>query len=357
MYSFNRDWKSLETATRPRPCLLLVCPRIVATFVRQDAALLSEDFDVTMFPYMGWPSLVALWRAVRRAELVLIWFAGRHAVPAVAMARRRRLPSVTVIGGYEAAWVSEVRYGIPPGSLRERILRRLLRASDLILTVSEFSDRATKDRFPEVSGRMRCIKHAIDVARFRTDPANTRDRVICVGSLSRSTIRVKGWPLFWEVAARMPHVQFVAIGPARDRVGREFVASRPDNLDWRGELTGDDLLREFQSAAVYFQGSRHESFCVALAEAMACGCVPAVSRCGALPEVAGKEAFFFDPTSPEEAVHAVGQALAVPVASRAGFQQRVIDLFSLERRRSELVEAMDALLQRTSQATAQHRGT
>jgi glycosyltransferase involved in cell wall biosynthesis len=328
------------------PRVLLLCPRVVGTFIRQDAQLLQTEFDVSLFPDQGWRSLPTLRNVIRAADAVLVWFAGRHALPAIALARQCRVPVATVVGGYEVAWIPEIAYGIRPQSIRERILRRLLRASDIILTVSNFSDQETRTRFPEVAEKTRCIRHAVDASRFQMVAALERHGVLCVGNISREALAVKGWPLFWEVARRLPHESFVAVGPARDVAGRAFVASRPPNLQWRGELTGDELRREFQTASVYFQGSRQESFCVALAEAMACGCIPAVARRGALPEVAGDIGYYFDPRVPEEAADAVKKALEAPPAQRLATRQRVIDLFGLERRRCELVDAIRGILGR-----------
>jgi len=328
------------------PRVLLFCPRVVGTFIRQDVHLLQTEFDVSLFPNRGWRSLPALRNMIRAADAVLVWFAGRHALLAIALARRYRVPVATVVGGYEVAWLPEIAYGVRPRSIRERILRRLLRASDIILTVSYLSDQETRRRFPEVVGKVRCIRHAVDASRFRIDAAIERQGVLCVGNFSREALAVKGWPLFWEVARRLPHESFVAVGPARDATGRAFLETGPPNLHWRGELTGDELRREFQMASVYFQGSRRESFCVALAEAMACGCMPAVARRGALPEVAGGVGYYFDPLVPEEAADAVTKALAAPPAQRLAARQRVIDLFGLERRRCELVDAIRGILGR-----------
>jgi glycosyltransferase involved in cell wall biosynthesis len=45
---------------------------------------------------------------------------------------------------------------------------------------------------------------------------------------------------------------------------------------------------------------------------MACGCPVAVSRAGALPEVCGEAAVYFDPTSVEDIAHGIGDVLDGP---------------------------------------------
>jgi len=103
-----------------------------------------------------------------------------------------------------------------------------------------------------------------------------------------------------------------------------------------GELSSDELVRQYQQAAVYFQGSIHEAFSLALAESMACGCIPVVSRKGALPEVAGEVGYYLDDLSVESAVRAVNEALSAPEERRAAARQRIVDHFDLERRREAL---------------------
>ena len=45
---------------------------------------------------------------------------------------------------------------------------------------------------------------------------------------------------------------------------------------------------------------------------MACGCPVAVSRAGALPEVCGEAAVYFDPTSVEDIARGIGDVLDRP---------------------------------------------
>lgn len=329
-------------ATEPRrKRILIVAPQIVATFTHQDVALLSATFDTELFSHKKSGSLAELSKRIAWADAVLIWFAGRHAPAAVWLARHHRKAVIQIIGGYEAAWIPEIGYGINPRSWHGMVLRWMMRRSDRIIAVSKATQAGILGKVPGIADRVHCVYNAVDTRHFTFDHNAAREGVLCVGSISRMTIVLKGWKVFWETAAALPEIPFTAVGSATDQPARDFIARRPPNLQWLGELHGPDLLQQFQAASVYFQGSRHESFSLALAEGMACGCVPVVSRQGALPEVAGDIGFYLDDLTPEAAVRAVNAALNAPPSHRIAARKRIIDNFDAEIRRRALIAIVE----------------
>ncbi len=334
-----------------RKRVLVVAPRIVATFTHQDVELLSASYDTELFSHKVSGSLAALSRRIDWADAVLIWFAGRHAAPAVWLARRHRKPVIQVVGGYEAAWIPEINYGINPRSLRACLLRWMLRRATRILAVSEETKAGILRVASDVAEKTNLVYNGVETSRFTSDSSALRNGVLSVGAIARSTLHKKGWDLFWQTAAAMPEVPFIAVGSATDQTARDFIAQRPPNLRWLGELHGPDLLKQFQAASVYFQGSRHESFSLALAEGMASGCVPVVSRKGALPEVAGDVGFYLDDLTPEAAVRAVTAALNAPPSHRIAARKRIIDNFDTEIRRRALTAIVEETLSAQSTCT------
>ncbi|MEW5874375.1 MAG: glycosyltransferase family 4 protein [Candidatus Zixiibacteriota bacterium] len=318
--------------------VLIVAPRLVASFTRQDAQLLSHDFEVELHAYRGWRSILELRRRIAESDLVFVWFAGRHSAVAALLARLRGLPLVIVIGGYEAVWIPEINYGVRPGSPSHRILRRILSSARLILTVSEYTSRSLLTSLPDLGNRERMIYNGVNTSDFNPGATGGRECVLCVGIIAAHTITTKGWDLYWQTAAAMPDVSFIAAGPALDDTARRFVGHRPANLTWLGPLHGPELVSAYQRASVCFQGSWHESFSLSVAEAMACGCIPVVTRVGALPEVAGDVGFYLADRTVPSAVSAIRAALAAPQECRSRARERVVSKFSAERR-GELLRA------------------
>jgi glycosyltransferase involved in cell wall biosynthesis len=77
-------------------------------------------------------------------------------------------------------------------------------------------------------------------------------------------------------------------------------------------VPADDLLELYRSASALVFPSLYEGFGQPPIEAMACGCPVAASSAGALPEVCGDAARYFDPGSPTAIADAVLDVLARP---------------------------------------------
>ena len=80
---------------------------------------------------------------------------------------------------------------------------------------------------------------------------------------------------------------------------------------------------------------------MALAEAMACGCVPVVTDRGALPEVVGDTGFYV-PYGDEKAT-AEGIKNALRSERGAIARKRIEDMFSLREREKGLMESIEKL--------------
>ncbi|MBN1327372.1 MAG: glycosyltransferase, partial [Candidatus Cloacimonetes bacterium] len=81
------------------------------------------------------------------------------------------------------------------------------------------------------------------------------------------------------------------------------------DIIFTGKLNHNDLMKLLLSSRVYCQLSFRESFGIALAEAIACGCNPVVTDNGALPEVAGDLAEYVDYGDVPGTVLAIRKAL------------------------------------------------
>lgn len=321
-----------------KPRVVVFSPLPIPSFARQDAELLSSSFEVKAMAVEGFGSgsVGRLRESIRRADAALIWFMGRSALLPVFLCRTIGVPIVAVIGGFEVAWIENLRYGVRPGSLKELVLRRILMACNTIVSVSEFSLLEAKLRFPELRSKFEVIPNAVDTGRFSMPELGPRAGVITVGLVSKESILRKSIHIFRDVATRMPDTRFTLIGKVQDRFGHEFVDGLPPNITWVGWASDEDLVKRLQSASVYFQASVHEAFCVALAEGMSCGCFPVISNYAALPEVAGPTATVLRDLTPESAEIAIRTALERPVSDREAIRNRIVELFGIEKRRELL---------------------
>ena len=101
-------------------------------------------------------------------------------------------------------------------------------------------------------------------------------------------------------------------------------------------------MNYYQKAKVYCQLSAHESFGVALAEAMFRCCVPVVTRRYALPEVVDDTGFYVPYNNPKATAEAIRKALESDKGIKA--RERVKKYFSLRARERKLVtEILDLM--------------
>ena len=87
---------------------------------------------------------------------------------------------------------------------------------------------------------------------------------------------------------------------------------------------------------------------MAVAEAMLAGCVPVVTRAGALPEVVGDTGVYVKSAEPGDVAAGVRRALELSAEARQRARERVLACFPLERRREGLQRIVAELLEEPS---------
>jgi glycosyltransferase involved in cell wall biosynthesis len=155
---------------------------------------------------------------------------------------------------------------------------------------------------------------------------------LTVGNVDQSNLLRKGHEAFVRAGALMPDVRFVLAGAARDEAFDYLRAMATPNVTLTGWLTDEALNAYYRKASVYVQASRHEGFGMSVAEAMLAGCVPVVTRAGALPEVTGEQGIFVDASEPALISEAIEKALKCPDEAREAIRKRILDRFPIEAR-------------------------
>jgi glycosyltransferase involved in cell wall biosynthesis len=103
-----------------------------------------------------------------------------------------------------------------------------------------------------------------------------------------------------------PGLRLVLTGTGLERL------SPPEGVEVRGQVPREQLASLYRRASALVFPSLYEGFGQPPLEAMASGCPVACSTAGALPEVCGGAARYFDPLSVDEMVEAVLTVLADP---------------------------------------------
>lgn len=309
-----------------------------SSFVQQDYEILSRHFNVERVQYRKPNDVFKMASAISHSDVVFSWFASGHSFLSVMLSRILGKRSVVVAGGYDVAFVPEIGYGqYTQGWMKRKYTDLTLKYADVVLAVSQFTrDEVLKRTRPR---RLEVVYNGIDTEKFHPK-GEKEDLVITVASGSMNVIKRKGLYTFVKAARFLPNVQFMIIGVRNDALNI-LRSKSPENVVTLGRVSEEELVECYQRAKVYCQLSYVESFGMALAEAMACGCVPVVTDRGALPEVVGDTGFY----APYGDEKATAECIRKAIESNKEYQarKRIKENFSLRKREAAIMEVIDSV--------------
>ncbi len=316
--------------------ILLVNQRL-SGFVKSDLRILGIDHDVRnyVFRLEGWPWKVRearkLFQAMRDCDLVFCWFIDEYSVLAAFYAKLLGKKSILIAGGATAEWFPEINYGELNNKATMWRASFSVRHSDKVLMFSGFS----REHFQTILDLPCDMLHlGIDADRFSPD-GEKEDLVLTVGDVSQMNLRRKGLLAFVKAAAYLPTIPFVMAGRHFDDSIDMLREIATPNVSFTGEVGHQELLSLYRRAKVYVQPSYIEGFGVSNAEAMACECVPVVTKRGSLIELVGDTAIFVEENDPEDTARGIREALDRPDMGKVA-RQWIVETFSEDKRRREL---------------------
>ena len=321
----------------PPPRVLVLMPQRGSPFIEQDLRLLDAFCQVRPLPFQGvrtWRTAARVLRALiyRQVDLLVLWFIYPKIAPlATVLARAFGVPVVAITGGGDATYVPAIAWGWMGDPSARQQFRLVARLANLVLPFSEAA-RAEVLRYAP-GARARTFYPGIDTRRFRPGDHQRGNVLTVCYAIDHRTIEQKGLRYFLDIARRLPEVPFVLAGAVAESYRPTLEAMLPGNVRLTGRLSDADLLASYQTASVYVQLSAHEGFGIAVAEAMACGCIPVVSDQGALPEVVGVCGDVVPFGDSAAAAAAVRRALNADERQRADARERISTAFPIERRR------------------------
>jgi len=314
----------------------------LSSFVRCDLEILKKHFDVKnlQIPTFRNPlNILRLFVGVIHADLVYTWFAGTNAFFIVLFSILLRKKSVVVLGGYEVAYLPEIGYGSLLSPFGRVKVKFVLRNATKVLAVSKSTFKEAL-RFTQPR-RISVVYNGVDVEKFRSSGRKENLVVTVAYSISERTINLKGLDTFVRASAYLPNVQFILVGKYDDVSIALLKKMASSNVTFAGYVPHDFMPDFYGKAKVYCQLSAHESFGVALAEAMACGCVPVVTDKYAIPEVVGDTGFYVPYGDPKTIADVIRRALKSNKGKLA--RERIKKHFSLMARKQKLIKEIISL--------------
>ena len=187
-----------------------------------------------------------------------------------------------------------------------------------IFPVSHYAKTMLDNSVPG-HARATVVYNTVDTAAFPFGASPRKRMALTVTQLDTVLdYRLKGIDIFLATARLMPHVEFHLIGlrgPALPHAQAE--ARGLSNVSIvGGPIEREKLLDYYHSASAYCQLSMDESFGVATAEAMSCGCIPVVSQVPSLEEVTGGTGHIVSRNDLPAVAEAIGKTFEASEADR-----------------------------------------
>jgi glycosyltransferase involved in cell wall biosynthesis len=296
------------------------------TFVKEEFELLRKDYTVTEFDLVIHASTfwqipkylidsLLDWKNVQNSDVVWIWVADYPAIPFILLAKIFKKRIIVNISGFEVIAAPDIGYGNQLSLVRGAVSRWILRNATLTVVMSNAYKRIVTELVPGTN--VMVIPGWVDT-NLCEEPLPEKHGVVTSLTNYKVVHLVKNIPVFIEATKGMD-------------------ATVIENVPYTV------LIKAFKSAKVYCQLSYTESFCVALLEAMACGCIPVVTDRDALPEVVGDVGFIVPYGNVEKTREAIRSALLSTPADIKAVRDRA-RMFSIERRNSEVKKMLEELV-------------
>jgi glycosyltransferase involved in cell wall biosynthesis len=191
---------------------------------------------------------------------------------------------------------------------RRVFYRSAVRRSRLVIAISTDVKATIVERLGIEPARVRVAPLGVDLERFSPGHGERRPFLLYPANAWPHKNHERLFGAFELVRRKRPELRLVLTGTGHEKL------SLPPGAESRGRVSEDELVELYRKAEALVFPSLYEGFGLPPLEAMACACPVAVSRAGALPDVCGDAARYFDPTSVEE----ITEAILSPPGGEAG---------------------------------------
>lgn len=329
----------------------------LSTFVHKDLEILERHFDIKrmkvetfLIPRKRRDLLVflGLFKEVLWADVVFCWFANINAFFSVLFSIFLRKKSLVVVGGYDAAYLPEIDYGLFVNRWTRMETKFVYKHVNKILVVDvALKKDVLRNTSLSIGNKIEVIPTGYDPDKWELGSRDRENLVITVGAVERSNLKRKGFETFVKVAKYLPDVRFVLIGKHLDDSVHYLKSISSPNVDFPGFVSDSELLSFYQRARVYCQLSRYEGLPNSLCEAMMCGCVPVGTKYSGIPTAIGDVGFYVPYGNVEATVEGVKKALSSNERRREAARERIKKLFPLQKREKQLVRHIRKVLKKT----------
>ncbi len=322
---------------------------LVSRFVQNDIAILQRQHTIKIVDAkigFGINAVLDLLkvqfkilRSIIGSEILFFWFADYYSLFPTIIARLLRKRVYIVAGGFDVTYTPEVKSGARVRPIRWFLVRNTHRFATHVFPVSNYAqhllDTNSKHHAPST-----VIYNAVDIEHFPFSDAPRENRALSVTQLvTELEYILKGIDVFLSTARIMPDVEFDLIGirgPALSHA-RNVAKDLKNVTIVEGPVSYETLLKHYYKASAYCQLSIDETFGVAIAESMSCGCIPVASKIPSLEEVTGGTKYIIDRKNINSVADAIRKSFTADIEERRKCSDHV-KMFNIEHRAKKLLE-------------------
>jgi glycosyltransferase involved in cell wall biosynthesis len=218
---------------------------------------------------------------------------------------RARVPKVVTLQDVQHLDLPEL-FSSARRRFRRHAYDRTAQTADAVIVTSDFVRVRAIERLGLDESRVHVIPLGVDHALFSPEDKPREPFLLYPARPWPHKNHRRLFEAFVLLRQELPELRLVLTGG-----GLEELGPLPEGVERLGLVHIEELASLYRSAACLVFPSRYEGFGLPPLEAMACGCPVAASRAGAIPEVCGDAAVYFDPDDPEAVANGVREALAL----------------------------------------------
>lgn len=317
------------------------------TFMEQDYEILSKYFNVKCIyveigiektPRRIKDRLINIFKLVnilKSNDIIFLWGLVDPRIVLLSKILKKRV--IIAITGAEVAKVPEINYGCMLDPYFSIMSKFIWKCVDKVIVFSEFSKKEALNYIHK--DKVQKIYAGIDHRKF-TPSTKKEYLVMTVGQIhvgeGWTRVQYKGLHTFVNAAKYLPSIKFLLIG-AQGEMLKILKNMAPSNVEFIPPIPLEDIIPYYRIAKVYCQLSYRETFGIAVAEAMLCGCIPVITNRGSLPEVVGDIGIYVPYGDPKATANAILKAISLPDEVGIKCRERIKFLFPKERRERELI--------------------
>jgi glycosyltransferase involved in cell wall biosynthesis len=320
-----------------------------STFVKTDFEILSSQHEVEKYQYKPVKGLVKTAFQILKQKIFLlfniwkfdsifIWFADYHSFLPVLFAKLLGKKSFVVVGGYDVANISELKYGSLSSPLRKIMTLFTFKYATRCLAVVEELENKIKAVCPKAKTQTLYTGYQF-FNKNKTQLIQEREKIVLTVSItdSHQRIQIKGLDRFRELAEILPDYQFIIIGA--NESSKHFFEPIPKNLLFLPPQKQNELTEYYLNASFYAQFSRSEGLPNALCEGMLYGCIPIGTRVGGIPTAIGTTGLVMENWDAKIAADYIIKNHNK--LNRGAFKNRIMEKFDLSFRKEKLLKEMN----------------